>query len=136
MNKSERYNALYMDIAYRVASMSYCQRKQVGAIAVKDGRIISMGWNGQPAGFDNVCEDDNNTTLSTVLHAEFNLLTKLTRCTESSNDAIMYVTCSPCLNCSKMIAASGIKKVYYNEDYRSNEGIEYLIRLGIEVEKI
>ena len=134
--KIEKYKNMYMNIAYEVAKMSYCKRLKVGAIAVKNGRIISMGWNGQPSGFCNECEDENNITYPTVLHAESNLLGKLAQSTDSSTGSEIYVTHSPCLDCAKIITQTGIIKVYYNVLYRSSDGIEHLIACGIPVEKL
>lgn len=125
-----------MDIAYRVSQMSYCKRLQVGAIAVKNGRIISMGWNGRVAGAPNDCEDENGYTFDSVLHAESNLLAKLAQSTESSVGAEVYVTHSPCIHCAKIIAQTGIIKVYYVTLYRCSKGIEHLQACGVEVQQV
>lgn len=114
------------------AENSYCQRRQVGAIIVKNQMIISDGYNGTPAGFENVCEDESGVTKPYVLHAEANALTKVARSNNSSDGATLYVTASPCLECSKLIIQSGIKRVVYNELYRITDGIDLLTRAGIE----
>ena len=115
------------------AENSYCKRRQVGALIVKDKMIISDGYNGTPAGFENVCEDDNNVTKPYVLHAEANAITKIACSNNSSDGATMYVTASPCIECSKLIIQAGIKRVVYSEKYRLEDGIELLKRAGIEV---
>ena len=130
-----KHNESYMQIAKIVANRSYCKRKQVGAIIVKDNQIISDGYNGTPTGFPNICEIDN-VTVPEVLHAESNALMKLCQSHNSSKDAIMFVTCSPCYECSKLIIQSGIKKVYYSELYRNTEGLELLKKANIEIEQI
>jgi dCMP deaminase len=138
LKKQNKYHSLYMDVAKRVAAMSYCNRLQVGAIAVKDDRIISMGWNGQPTGFDNGCEDDNYQTLPSVLHAESNLITKLARGHESAAGSVVYITHSPCIECAKLLAQAGIKEIFYAEDYKAGvstrkgmAGLEFLEKCGI-----
>ena len=123
----------YIRMASIWAENSYCKRRQVGALIVKDKMIISDGYNGTPAGFENVCEDDNNVTKPYVLHAEANAITKIARSNNSSDGATMYVTASPCIECSKLIIQSGIKRVVYSEKYRLEDGIELLKRAGIEV---
>jgi dCMP deaminase len=122
-----------MDIAKRVALMSHAERKKVGAILEKDGNIISMGWNGTPSGFDNVCEDGDNKTKPEVLHAELNLISKLAKSTNSSVDSNLYVTLSPCQECAKLIIQSGISKVFYSEEYRDLAGVELLKKAGLVV---
>ena len=112
---------------------SYCERRKVGALIVKDKMIISDGFNGTPSGFENVCEDENNLTKPYVLHAEANAITKIARSNNSSEDATMYVTASPCIECAKLIIQAGIKRVVYSEHYRLEDGIELLKRAGIEV---
>ena len=114
------------------AENSYCQRRKVGALIVKNKMIISDGYNGTPSGFENVCEE-NNVTKPYVLHAEANAITKIARSHNSSDGATLYVTASPCLECSKLIIQSGIKRVVYSEKYRLEDGIELLRRAGIEV---
>ena len=118
------------------AKNSYCKRRQVGALIVKDKMIISDGYNGTPAGFENICEDENNVTKPYVLHAEANAITKVAQSGNSSKDATLYVTASPCLECSKLIIQSGIKRVVYRDEYRLTDGIDLLRRAGITVEKV
>ena len=115
------------------AENSYCQRRQVGCLVVKDKRIISDGYNGTPSGFENICEDDNNVTKPYVLHAEANAITKLARSHNNSDGSTLYVTASPCIECAKLIIQSGITRVVYGEKYRLMDGIELLERAGIEV---
>ena len=114
------------------AENSYCQRRQVGAIIVKDQMIISDGFNGTPSGFENICEDETGVTKPYVLHAEANAITKVARSNNSSDGATLYVTASPCLECAKLIIQAGIKRVVYNELYRITDGIDLLTRAGIE----
>ncbi len=123
----------YLRMARIWAENSYCERRKVGALVVKDKMIISDGYNGTPSGFENICEDDNNTTKPYVLHAEANAITKLARSSNNSDGATLYVTASPCLECAKLIIQSGIRRVVYGEDYRLNDGIELLRRANIEV---
>ena len=118
------------------AENSYCQRRQVGALVVKDKMIISDGYNGTPSGFENVCEDESNVTKPYVLHAEANAITKLARSSNNSEGATLYVTASPCLECSKLIIQSGIRRVVYGEEYRLSDGIDLLRRANIEVKFI
>lgn len=115
------------------AENSYCVRRQVGALMVKDQRIISDGYNGTPSGFENVCEDENNVSKPYVLHAEANAISKVARSHNSSDGATLYVTASPCIECSKLIIQAGIKRVVYGEKYRLTDGIELLERANIEV---
>lgn len=122
----------YLRMSRIWAENSYCKRRQVGALIVKNKMIISDGYNGTPSGFENVCEE-NGQTKPYVLHAEANAITKIARSSNSSDGATLYVTASPCLECSKLIIQSGIKRVIYNEDYRLSDGIELLRRAGIEV---
>ena len=114
------------------AENSYCTRRQVGALLVKDKMIISDGYNGTPSGFPNHCEDENNTSLPYVLHAEANAITKIARSNNSSEGATLYVTASPCIDCAKLIIQSGIRRVVYGENYRLDDGIRLLQRAGIE----
>ena len=123
----------YLRMARIWAENSYCERRKVGALVVKDKMIISDGYNGTPSGFENICEDNNNTTKPYVLHAEANAITKLARSSNNSDGATLYVTASPCLECAKLIIQSGIRRVVYGEDYRLNDGIELLRRANIEV---
>ena len=131
--KKEKYDKAYLRIAKEWGNLSYCQRKKVGAIIVKNKMIISDGYNGTPAGFENVCEDENGVTRPYVLHAEANAITKIARSSNSSEGATMYVTASPCIECAKLIIQAGIKRVVYSEHYRLEDGIELLKRAGIEV---
>ena len=132
-DKQEALDRRYIRMASIWAENSYCHRRQVGALIVKDKMIISDGYNGTPSGFENVCEDENNVTKPYVLHAEANAITKIARSNNSSNGATMYVTASPCIECSKLIIQAGIKRVVYSEKYRLEDGIELLKRAGIEV---
>ena len=116
------------------AENSYCVRRKVGAIVVKDKRIISDGYNGTPSGFPNVCEDDNNATLPYVLHAEANAITKLARSGNNSDGSTLYVTASPCIECAKLIIQAGIKRVVYAEKYRLEDGVDLLRKAKVEVE--
>ena len=123
-----------MRMAVIWAENSYCQRRKVGALIVKENMIISDGYNGTPSGFENVCEDENNMTKPYVLHAEANAITKIARSSNSSEGATLYVTASPCIECAKLIIQAGIKRVVYAEKYRLEDGIELLRRAGVEVE--
>lgn len=129
-------NIMYMKIAYQIASQSYCVRRKVGSVLVKDGQIISDGYNGTPSGFDNCCEINPETTKPEVLHAEANALAKVGKSTNSSDGSTMYITLSPCYECSKLLIQFGIKEVYYCEEYRDLSGVELLKRKGIKVERI
>ena len=126
----------YLRMARIWAENSYCKRRQVGALIVKDKMIISDGYNGTPSGFENVCEDENNVTKSYVLHAEANALTKIARSGNNSDGATMYVTYEPCIECAKLIIQSGICRVIYTRDYRLHDGVELLKRAGIVVEHL
>jgi dCMP deaminase len=123
----------YARMALIWAENSYCERRKVGALVVKNNMIISDGYNGTPTGFENVCEDENNVSKPYVLHAEANAITKLARSSNSSDGATLYVTASPCIECAKLIIQSGIKRVIYTEKYRLTDGIDLLERAGIEV---
>jgi dCMP deaminase len=131
--KQHNLDLRYLKMARIWAENSYCQRRQVGALIVKNKMIISDGYNGTPSGFENVCEDEGNVTKPYVLHAEANAITKIARSHNSSDGATLYVTASPCLECSKLIIQAGIKRVVYSEKYRLEDGIELLRRAGIEV---
>ncbi len=115
---------------------SYCKRRKVGALIVKDKMIISDGYNGTPSGFENICEDENGVTKPYVLHAEANAMTKVAKSGNSSDGATLYVTASPCIECSKLIIQSGIKRVVYRDEYRLTDGVDLLRRAGIQVDKI
>lgn len=138
MNKSKqlKYDLAYLKIAHEWAKLSYCDRKKVGAIIVKDRMIISDGYNGTPSGFENVCESDIGTTKWYVLHAEANAILKVARSTQSTEGATLYQTLSPCKECSKLIYQSGIKRVVFTEKYKDTEGVDFLIKAGIELEHI
>ena len=123
----------YLRMARIWAENSYCTRRKVGALIVKDKMIISDGYNGTPSGFENVCELDNGTTKTYVLHAEANAITKIAKSGNNSDGATLYVTASPCLECSKLIIQSGIRRVVYSEAYRLTDGIDLLKRAGVEV---
>ena len=132
-NKQTVLDLRYLRMARIWAENSYCVRRKVGALVVKDKMIISDGYNGTPSGFENVCEDDNNVTKPYVLHAEANAITKLARSSNNSDGSTLYVTAAPCIECSKLIIQSGIKRVVYGEKYRLEEGIDLLRKANIEV---
>ena len=131
--KQEALDLRYIRMASIWAENSYCRRRQVGALIVKDKMIISDGYNGTPSGFENVCEDEQNVTKPYVLHAEANAITKIARSNNSSDGATMYVTASPCIECAKLIIQAGIRRVVYSEKYRLEDGVDLLRRAGIEV---
>ena len=133
MNK---FDEKYIEMAAIWAGNSYCKRRQVGALLVKDRMIISDGYNGTPSGFENVCEDENGITKPYVLHAEANAITKVAKSGNSSDGATLYVTSSPCIECSKLIIQAGIKRVVYKDEYRLTDGVELLRKAGVEVEKV
>lgn len=137
MNENEvKQNLLdrrYMRMAFIWSENSYCKRRKVGALLVKDKMIISDGYNGTPSGFENICEDENNATKPYVLHAEANAITKVARSNNSSNGATLYVTSSPCIECAKLIIQAGIRRVVYSDAYRLSDGIELLKRANIEL---
>ncbi len=132
-DKQRKFDQRYLEMARIWAQNSYCQRRQVGALVVKNGMIISDGYNGTPSGFENVCEDETGITKPYVLHAEANAITKLARSNNNSEGATIYITASPCIECAKLIIQSGIKRVVYGEKYRLMDGIVLLERAGIEV---
>ena len=131
-----KYDVAYLKMALEWAKLSYCKRKQVGALIVKDRTIISDGYNGTPSGFENCCEDENTQTTWYVLHAEANAILKISRSTQSCEGATLYLTLSPCKECSKLIFQSGIKRVVYIQDYSDNEGLAFLKDAGVEILKI
>ncbi len=131
-HKQDILDRRYLRMAAIWAENSYCQRRKVGAIIVKDQMIISDGYNGTPSGFENVCEDEAGATKPYVLHAEANAITKVARSNNSSDGATLYVTSSPCMECAKLIIQAGVKRVVYNEQYRLTDGIDLLRRAGIE----
>lgn len=132
-NKQRTLDYRYLRMAKIWAENSYCKRRKVGALVVKDQMIISDGYNGTPSGFDNVCEDSRDLTLPYVLHAEANAITKLARSSNNSDGSTLYVTASPCIECAKLIIQAGIKRVVYAEKYRLEDGVVLLQRAGIEV---
>ena len=131
----EKFDHSYLEMAAIWAQNSYCKRRKVGALLVKDRMIISDGYNGTPSGFENICEEDG-VTKPYVLHAEANAITKVAKSGNSSEGATLFVTASPCLECAKLIIQSGIKRVVYRDEYRITDGIDLLRRAGIEVEKV
>lgn len=132
-SKQRNLDIRYLRMARIWAENSYCQRRKVGALVVKNKMIISDGYNGTPSGFENQCEDENNVTKSYVLHAEANAITKLARSSNNSDNATLYVTAAPCIECSKLIIQAGIKRVVYGEKYRLEDGINLLKKANIEV---
>ena len=131
MNK---FDEKYLAMAEVWAGNSYCRRRQVGALLVKDRMIISDGYNGTPSGFENICEDESGATKPYVLHAEANAISKVAKSGNSSDGATLYVTASPCIECAKLIIQAGIKRVVYGEQYRLTDGIDLLKRAGVDVE--
>ena len=131
--KQKKYDIAYLKMAMEWAKLSYCKRRQVGALIVKDRMIISDGFNGTPTGFENICEDDDNYTKWYVLHAEANAIMKVAASTQSSQGATLYITLSPCKECSKLIFQSGIKRVVYHQEYKDNEGLKFLKKAGLEI---
>ena len=134
--KQERYDRAYLKMALEWAKLSHCTRKQVGALIVKDGMIISDGYNGTPTGFPNGCEDENGDTQWYVLHAEANAIMKVARSTNNSNNATLYLTLSPCKECSKLILQSGIKRLVFIKGYKDATGLELLREAGLEITQI
>lgn len=134
--KQRQLDMRYLRMASIWAENSYCVRRKVGALIVKDKMIISDGYNGTPSGFENVCEDDEGHTKPYVLHAEANAITKLARSGNNSDQATLYVTASPCIECAKLIIQAGIRRVVYAEQYRLTDGIDLLRRAGVEVEHL
>jgi|TARA_Y100000992_G_scaffold78125_1_gene49518 dCMP deaminase len=133
MNKQSKYDNSYLKMAKVWGDLSYCKRRKVGALIVKDRMIISDGYNGTPSGFENICEDDNNYTKWYVLHAEANAIMKVAASTQSTNGATLYITLSPCKECSKLIHQSGIKRVVYSEEYKDTSGLDFLKKAGVEL---
>ena len=134
--KQNKYDKAYLRIAAEWSKLSYCKRKQVGAIIVRDKMIISDGYNGTPSGFENCCEDEEGLTQWYVLHAEANALLKVARSTQTCENATLYITLSPCKECSKLIHQSGIKRVVYKDGYKDTSGLDFLTKAGIEVAQI
>ena len=136
VEKKEKYDKAYMRMAMEWGKLSYCDRRQVGAIIVKDRMIISDGYNGTPTGFENICEDDEGYTKWYVLHAEANAILKVAASTQSCQGATLYVTLSPCKECSKLVHQAGIKRVVYFEKYKDDSGIKFLEKAGVEVRRL
>jgi dCMP deaminase len=134
--KQEQFDRRYLEMARIWAQNSYCKRRQVGALIVKEKMIISDGYNGTPAGFENICEDENYKTKPYVLHAEANAITKVAKSNNSSEGATLYITTSPCMECAKLIIQSGIRRVVFCDRYHTGDGIELLEKAGIEVQYI
>ena len=132
----QKFDQSYLDMATVWARNSYCKRRQVGALLVKDRMIISDGYNGTPSGFENICEDESGATKPYVLHAEANAISKVAKSGNSSDGATLFVTASPCMECAKLIIQAGIRRVVYRDEYRLTDGIDLLRRAGIEVEKV
>ena len=133
MDKQTKYDISYLEMAATWGKLSYCERKKVGALIVKDRMIISDGYNGTPSGFENICEDEDHYTKWYVLHAEANAILKVAASTQSCKGATLYITLSPCKECSKLIHQSGIKRVVYAMAYKDNSGLEFLKKAGIEL---
>ena len=136
MDKTKKYDIAYLKMAETWGKLSYCKRRQVGAIIVKNRMIISDGYNGTPTGFENVCEDEENYTKWYVLHAEANAILKVASSTQSCDGATLYVTLSPCRECSKLIHQSGISRVVYSEAYKDLSGVEFLKKAGVKVNQV
>ena len=130
--KQRQFDTRYLQMARVWAENSYCVRRKVGALIVKDNMIISDGYNGTPAGFENICEDDMGKTKPYVLHAEANAITKVAKSANNCDGSTLYITAAPCIECSKLIIQAGIKRVVYSDSYRLEEGLELLRRVGIE----
>ena len=131
-SKQRLLDERYLRMARVWAENSYCQRRQVGALLVKGHAIISDGYNGTPSGFENVCEDEEGRTKAYVLHAEANAITKVAKSANNCDGSTLYITAAPCIECSKLIIQAGIRRVVYSDDYRSEEGLDLLRRVGIE----
>lgn len=134
--KQERYDRAYLKMALEWAKLSHCKRKQVGALIVKENMIISDGYNGTPTGFDNCCEDENGETHWYVLHAEANAIMKVARSTQSARGATLYITLSPCKECSKLVLQAGIQRLVYIKGYKDDAGLAFLKEAGIEIVQI
>ena len=133
MNKQKKYDDAYLRMAEVWGELSYCKRRKVGALIVKGKMIISDGYNGTPSGFENVCEDENHYTKWYVLHAEANAILKVASSTQSTKGATLYITLSPCKECSKLIHQSGIKRVVYSKKYKDDSGLAFLEKAGVEI---
>ena len=135
-HKQNKIDSLYLRMANVWSENSHCKRNKVGCLIVKDRQIISDGYNGTPSGFSNECEDCNNNTLPTVLHAEANAITKIAKSTNSAEGSTLYVTLSPCFDCAKLIIQAGIKRIVYSETYRNTDSFKLFEEAGIEIKKI
>ncbi|KAA3622074.1 MAG: CMP deaminase [Flavobacterium sp.] len=131
--KQRKYDIAYLRMAKEWSTLSYCERRQVGALIVKDKMIISDGYNGTPTGFENICEDDEGFTKWYVLHAEANAISKVASSTQSCEGATLYITMSPCQQCSKLIHQAGIKRLVYHEEYKDNSGVKFLRKAGVSI---
>ena len=136
IDKQKKYDLAYLKMALEWGELSHCNRKKVGALIVKDGMIISDGFNGTPTGFDNFCEDEEGYTKWYVLHAEANAILKVAKSTNSCKDAVLYLTLSPCKECAKLIHQAGIKKLVYNKEYKDISGLKFLKKAGVQIEQI
>ena len=134
ISKQEKYDRAYLRMAREWGKLSYCRRRQVGAIIVRERMIISDGYNGTPSGFENICEDDEGFTKWYVLHAEANAISKVAASTQSCEGATLYITLSPCRECSKLIHQSGIKRVVYQQAYKDDSGLQFLKKAGVALE--
>jgi len=132
-SKQKQYDIAYLRMAYEWSKLSYCKRRQVGALIVKDKMIISDGYNGTPSGFENFCEDEEGYTKWYVLHAEANAILKVASSTQSCSGATLYITMSPCQQCSKLIHQAGIKRLVYHEEYKDNSGVKFLEKAGVTI---
>ncbi len=135
-DKQLQYDTAYLKMASEWSKLSYCKRRQVGALIVKDKMIISDGYNGTPTGFENICEDDEGYTKWYVLHAEANAISKVASSTQSCRGATLYITMSPCQQCSKLIHQAGISRLVYHESYKDDSGIKFLRKAGVEIAHI
>ncbi len=134
--KDRKFDKSYIRMAHVWAENSYCKRRKVGALIVKDRMIISDGYNGTPSGFENICEDEDGNTKPYVLHAEANAITKVAKSNNSSKDATLYITDSPCIECAKLIIQAGIKRVVYSRSYRVTDGLDLLEKAGVSIDQL
>jgi dCMP deaminase len=135
-DKQKKYDIAYLRMAKEWSTLSYCERRQVGALIVKDKMIISDGYNGTPTGFENICEDDEGYTKWYVLHAEANAISKVASSTQSCEGSTLYITMSPCQQCSKLIHQAGIKRLVYHQEYKDNSGVKFLEKAGVTITHI
>lgn len=135
-NKQRKYDIAYLRMAQQWSKLSYCERKQVGALIVKDKMIISDGYNGTPTGFENICEDDEGSTKWYVLHAEANAILKVASSTQSCQGATLYITMAPCKECSKLVHQAGITRLVYLDEYKDDSGLAFLKKAGVSIEHI